>query len=98
MCTPSLPIKGRSTRPVYIRRNLRWHGRVNPEAPLVAVVEEEEELLAPARPGRRHVAEPDPPRRPRAPVGAENSGPRSGPSCEIMPLMIVYLCLLPGLL
>ena len=31
-------------------------------------------------------------------VGAENAGPLSGPSCEIMPLMIVYLCLLPALL
>src|SRR6266508_6641636 len=41
--------------------------RRDPEAPLVAVVEEEEELRAPARPGPRHVAEPDPPRRPRAP-------------------------------
>src|SRR6266508_6646422 len=41
--------------------------RLDPEAPLVAVVEEEEELLAPARPGPRHVAEPDPARRPCAP-------------------------------
>src|SRR6266508_1399881 len=41
--------------------------QLDPEAPLVAVVEEEEELLAPARPGPRHVAEPDPARRPCAP-------------------------------